>query len=47
MVLLAGREEGADSKRVQGNDDPLIFALRDRASWLTALAVLAAFAAAL
>ena len=48
MALLAGRggEEG-DSKRVPGNDDPLIFALRDRTSWLTGLAVLAAFAAAL
>ena len=48
MALLAGRggEEG-DSKQLPGNDDPLIFALRDRTSWLTGLAVLAAFAAAL
>ena len=48
MALLAGRGgEGGDSKRVPGSDDPLIFALRDRTSWLTGLAVLAAFAAAL
>ena len=45
MALLAGR--GGDSKRVPGNDDPLVFALRDRTSWLTGLGVLAAFAAAL
>ena len=48
MALLAGRgEEGRGSKRLPDNDDPLLFALRDRTSWLTGLAVLAAFAAAL
>ena len=48
MALLAGRGgEGGDSKRLPDNDDPLLFALRDRTSWLTGLAVLAAFAAAL
>ena len=48
MALLAGRgEEGGDSKRLPDDDDPLLFALRDRTSWLTGLAVLAAFAAAL
>ena len=46
MALLACRG-GGDSKRVPCNDDPLIFALRDRTSWLTGLGVLAAFAAAL
>ena len=46
MALLAGRG-GEDSKRLPDNDDPLIFALRDRPSWLTGLAVLAVFAAAL
>ena len=46
MALLAGRE-GGNSKRAPGSDDPLVFALRDRTSWLTGLAVLAAFAAAL
>ena len=50
MALVAGRgggDEEGDSKRVLGNDDPLSFALRDRTSWLTGLAVLATFAAAL
>ena len=48
MALLASRgEEGGDSKRLPDDDDPLLFALRDRTSWLTGLAVLAAFAAAL
>ena len=48
MALLAGRAWGeGGSKRLPDNDDPLIFALRDRTSWLTGLAVLAAFAAAL
>ena len=48
MALLAGRGgEGGGSKRLPGNDDPLIFALRDRTSWLTGLVVLAAFAVAL
>ena len=46
MALLAGRR-GEDSERLPDNDDPLLFALRDRTSWLTGLAVLAAFAAAL
>ena len=46
LTLLAGRG-GEDSKRLPDNDDPLLFALRDRTSWLTGLAVLAAFAAAL
>ena len=46
LALLAGRR-GEDSERLPDNDDPLIFALRDRTSWLTGLAVLAAFAAAL
>ena len=46
LALLAGRE-GGDSKRVPVNDDPLVFALRDRTSWLTGLGVLAAFAFAL
>ena len=46
MVLLAGRG-GEDSKRLPDNDDPLLFALRDRTSWLVGLGVLAAFAAAL
>ena len=49
LALLASRgsASGADSRRVADNDDPLIFALRDRTSWLTGLAVLGAFAAAL
>ena len=49
LALLASRGSagGADSRRVPDNDDPLIFALRDRTSWLTGLAVLGAFAAAL
>ena len=36
MALLAGRggEEG-DSKQLPGNDDPLVFSLQDRTSWLT------------
>ena len=44
MALLAGR---GGAQRLGANDDPLIFALRDRTSWLTGIAVLAAFAAAL
>ena len=47
MALLAGRAGRGDAKRIPDNDDPLIFALRDRTSWLTGLGVLAAFAAAL
>ena len=46
MTLLTGRPT-EHSKRVLGNDDPLVFALRDRTSWLTGLGVLVAFAAAL
>ncbi len=46
LALLAGRE-GGDPNRVPVNDDPLVFALRDRTSWLTGLGVLAAFAFAL
>ena len=46
MALLAGRE-GGNSKRASGSEDPLVFALRDRTSWLTGLALLAAFAAGL
>ena len=45
MALLAGR--GKESGRMPGDDDPVVFALRDRTSWLTGLGVLAAFAAAL
>ena len=44
MVLLAGR---GGARHPKANDDPLTFALRDRASWLIGLGVLAAFAAAL
>ena len=50
MALLAGRpgrDEESGPGPVPGNDDPLVFALRDRASWLTGLGILAAFAAAL
>ena len=39
IVLLANRGEL--------DEDPIIFALRDRASWLTGLGLLAVFAAAL
>ena len=46
MALLAGRST-EHSERVPGKDDPLLFALRDRTSWLTGLGVLATFAAAL
>ena len=45
MALLAGREK--ESGRMPGDEDPVVFALRDRTSWLTGLGVLAAFAAAL
>ena len=44
MVLVVGR--GA-AQRSGADDDPLIFALRDGASWLVGVGVLAAFAAAL
>ena len=48
MALLASRGGSREeSGQVPDNDDPLIFALRDRTSWLTGLGVLAAFAAAL
>lgn len=46
LALLAGRAGGWEGGRA-GNDDPLVFALRDRTSWLVGLGVLAAFAAAL
>ena len=39
MVVLAGRG--------QVDDDPVVFALRDRTSWIVGIGVLAAFAAAL
>ncbi len=45
LALLAGRGRNFNGHGI--NDDPLIFALRDRTSWLTGLGVLAAFAAAL
>ena len=50
MALLAGRAGGGGGGGGGGppdNDDPLVFTLRDRTSWLTGLGVLAAFAAAL
>ena len=47
IALLIGRGGGETSKRMPDNEDPLIFALRDRASWLVGIGTLAAFAAAL
>ena len=47
IALIACRAGEGDSRQAPSNDDPLIFALRDRTSWLTGLGVLAAFAAAL